>query len=35
MSSVNIDLFNPPTPTDTVENTEYNHWDDMILEKNV
>ena len=33
-SSVNIDA-NPPTPTDTVENTEYNHWDDMILAKRV
>jgi len=31
-SSVNIDSA-PPSPTDTVENTEYGHWDDMILAK--
>jgi len=29
---VNIDS-SPPSPTDTVENTEYAHWDDMILAK--
>jgi len=29
---VNIDSA-PPSPTDTVENTEYAHWDDMILAK--
>jgi len=29
---VNIDSA-PPSPTDTVESTEYAHWDDMILAK--